>query len=117
MYKLIAILLVCFSTILGFCQSAPAPKYQAASILEVVPLHTTETGNQSTTVYKIVLQTNNSVYVLLYTSPEGPAFVNCAAGMQTTALVGDTSIRVNDMLGRTYEAPIVSRRAVAVAKK
>lgn len=115
MYKYLAILIVCFSTLLGFGQSSP--KYQAASILEVVPLHTTVDEGRSTPVYKISLQINNTVYEVLYTYVASTDTMRYSVGMQIPVLVGENSIKFNDILGRSYEVPIIAKRSTALAKK
>ena len=114
MYKPVAILTVCLFTVLGFSQSAP--KYQAASILEVVALHTTVNEGESAPVYKITLQTSSTVYVGLYTPSASTECIKYAAGMSTTVSVGEQSIIFNDMLGRSYEIAIVSRRPAGAGK-
>ena len=114
MYKRVAILVMCLSTVLGFCQSAP--KYQTASILEVVPLQTTANESDSVPVYKITLQTSSTTYVVLYTYSPNTELVRYSTGMQTTVLVEENSIKFNDILGRTYELPIIGRRPVRASK-
>lgn len=114
MHKYVIILIVCLAAVFGFCQS-PA-KYRAASILEVVPLQTTVDGHANP-VYKISLQTDNAVYVVLYTSNSKNDAMRYAAGMQVPVLVGEKSIKLTDILGQSFEVQILEKRTTALAKK
>jgi len=54
-------------------------------------------------------------YVVLYVPPEGSFkdAVKYQLGLDRLALVGTDTIKYNDMLGKTYEVPIISRRTIA----
>lgn len=114
MRKMIMMLLLVFSTsLLAFSQSKP--KYQAATILDVVPVQTSNDGGTASEVYHISLTLNETVYVVRYVTEEGnsPKYM---AGMQLPVLVGEDTIKFNDLIGHSHEVPIVKRRPAATNK-
>jgi len=114
MRKLATVLLLCLTTLWGFAQSSP--KYQPATIMEVMPLQVAEDGSETTPVYHISLRVKDTVYVVRYNASPGADPVKYAAGTQLLVLVGDDSIKYNDLLGRSFEVPIVKRRPATKAQ-
>lgn len=107
----IGLLLVTFP---GFCQSGS--KYQVASIIEVKQHQAAGAGQSDITSYDVSLKVGETVYVALYTPPLGESEVKYFAGRELLVLVGKSTIRYNDILGRSFEAPILSQRPATQPK-
>ena len=112
-FRLIAI---CLITLPAFCQSSP--QYQVGTILEVKPHQTAQDDKTSEVVsYDVSLKVGDIIYLGLYTPPLGENTVKYAAGRDLLVLVGKKTITYNDILGRTFEVPILSQRPVAEPKQ
>ena len=99
---------------------SPAPQsssdqYQMALILEVKE-HQGQNGNKntdrSTTAYDISLRVKDTVYVVLVDPPPGTVAggLNYLVGTNKLVLIKSATITFNDMLGRSWTAPIISQR-------
>jgi hypothetical protein len=55
----------------------------------------------------------DTIYVVLYTPPLGMNTVRYAGGRDILVLVGKKTITYNDLLGQSYEVPILNRRQAA----
>jgi hypothetical protein len=94
----------------ALCQPSAA-NYQVGSITAVNG-HASGTGDRKVSRYDISVEVGNTLYVVLYTPPDGTYGVNYAAGLDLLVSVGNDTITFNDMLGRTSEVPILSRKAL-----
>jgi len=108
-------LLICASCI---GQSSLA-KWQVATPMQV-KLHSPEARKEAATLgYDVTVRVGNVEYVVLYVPPNAAstskAVVESCLGIDRLVLVGADTIKYNDMLGRTHEVPIISRRTI-VAK-
>jgi hypothetical protein len=63
--------------------------------------------------YDVSVKVGNTIYVVLYTPALREVTAKYAAGRDVLVLVGKSTIRYNDMLGRSYELPIESQRPAA----
>jgi hypothetical protein len=52
---------------------------------------------------------------VLVTPPQGTSTVKYAAGRQVLILVGNKTITYNDLLGRSFDFPILSRTKIATS--
>lgn len=106
---------------------SPAPQsssdqYQMALILEVKE-HQGQMANKnadhSTPVYDVSLQVKDTVYVVLLNPPPGKAAggFNYLAGTNKLVLIKSETITFNDLLGRSWTAPIISQRPAAPNNK
>ncbi len=114
MWKSIATLGLCLVTFPAFCQS-PA-KYQVATILEI-KLHQ-ETGAPASegTSYDVSVKVGNTIYVARYTPRIEESDARHAAGRDLLVQIGNDTITYMDIMGRSYEVPIVSKRQAAQPK-
>jgi hypothetical protein len=110
MRKVMLMLLVCSISSLAFSQSTP--KYQAATVLNVVAVQSAH--DEAPSVYHISVKLDDTVYVVRYVSEDG-ASVKYLAGTQLPILVGEDTIRFNDLLGHSHEVPIVKKRSATIA--
>ena len=54
------------------------------------------------------VRVNGTVYVIRYQDPIGLKAVESATGREVLVLIGEKTITYNDILGHSYEVPIVS---------
>lgn len=105
--SLFCLLLATFST---FGQSTS--KYQVGTITEV-KVHQTA-GNDAAseaTSYDVSLKVGDTIYVVLYAPPLSEENVKYAAGRDVLVLVGQHTIRYNDLLGQSFDVPIESQKS------
>jgi hypothetical protein len=115
MRKPLGIFFICLSVVQSFSQSSS--KYQVGTITEVKIHQSAEkVGASDATSYDVSLKVGNTVYVVLYTPPLREVSVKYSAGRDVLVLVGKSTIRYNDLLGQSYEAPIESQRPLANPK-
>ena len=85
-------------------------KYQPGTIMSVNPHPVASGSDSSVTSYDISLKVGSTTYVVLYTPPPGTYGVEYKAGLDLLVLVGEKTIKFNDMLGNSRTVPIVSRK-------
>ena len=91
--------------------------YQVAIIVGVKP-HQAEANDSSGVMsYEVSLKVDDTIYVVLYTPPLGITTVNYAEGLNLLVQVGEKTISYNDLLGQTFEEPILSRKPVGDVPK
>ena len=116
MLKLIcAAACICLVTFPVFCQSAS--KYEVATIAEVKPHQSTGTSPSDAPSYDVSVRVGDTIYLVLYTDSLGTGTVKYAAGREVLVLVGEKTIRYNNILGQSFEVPIVSRKRAPDAKQ
>jgi hypothetical protein len=112
MRKVVGIFCICLTAFPAFSQSAT--KWQVGTVTEVkIHQPAEKVGGSDATSYDVSLKVGNTVYVVLYTPPLRVETVKYAAGRDLLVLVGKSTIRYNDLLGQSFEAPIESQRPVA----
>jgi Protein of unknown function (DUF2950) len=90
----------------------PQNKWQAATIT-AVRCHEAADADPSVTSCEVSLRVGNTVYVMLYTPPLGIDTVQYATGRDLVVLVGEDTVSYNDILGNSFQSPILSRTTVA----
>jgi hypothetical protein len=106
--------LICLSTLPAASQSTP--KYQVGTIIAVERYRDAGDGYSEVKSYNVSLQVNDTVYVVRYEDTLGLSTVERVAGRDILVLVGEKTITYNDMLGRSFEVPIVSRKPSVPSK-
>ncbi len=91
----------------------PQSKWQAGTITAV---HCDQVADPdpSTTSYEVSLKVGNAVYVAVYKPPFGIDNVPSATGRDLAVLIGENTIMFNDLLGNSFQVPILSRTVVTV---
>lgn len=107
---IVTFFLLCSLTLVGFAQSPS--KYVVGTIMEVTPVQSTVEASEATPVYHISVKVKETVYVVRYNTSSGNESVKYLAGMQLPVLVGEDTIKFNDLLGKSYEVPIVKKKPV-----
>jgi hypothetical protein len=105
---LIAVVFVCCFTLPAVCQSTR--KYQVGTITAVERSRDGGNASSEPTSYDVSVQVNGTVYVVRYKDPLGSNIIEYAAGRDLLVFVGDKTITYNDMLGRSWDVPILSRK-------
>jgi hypothetical protein len=108
MLKLLSIAGIWLATLPAFCQSAP--KYQVGTITEVKLHEPAQDRSSEPATYDVSIKVANTIYVVLYTPLQGVETVKYAAGRDGLVLVGERTIRYNDLLGEPHDLPIESQR-------
>lgn len=115
MKRFVSIFCFCLTTLPAFCQSAS--KYQVGTITEVRIHEAAEkVGASDAASYDVSVKVGDTIYVVLYTPPLREVAVEYAAGRDLLVLVGKSTIRYNDILGRSHVVPIESQRPYANSK-
>jgi hypothetical protein len=92
-------------------------KYEVATIAEVKPHQATGTSPSDAPSYDVSVRVGDAIYLVLYTDSLGTGTVKYAAGREVLVLVGEKTIRYNNILGQSFEVPIVSRKQAPDAKQ
>ena len=93
-------------------QTAGEPQWQVGSITAVQP-YQGPSSDPSATSYKVSLRVGNILYTVVHTPRPGTDIGQYATGRTLVVLIGEGTITYNDILGNSYEVPILSRTAVS----
>lgn len=102
--------LICVSLMVLPSFGQPARNYQVAVIVGVKPHQATADDASGVTRYDVSLKVGGTVYVVLYTPPLGVSTVKYAEGRNLLVVVGEKTISYNDLLGQSFEVPVISRQ-------
>jgi hypothetical protein len=115
MSKLMPVILLWLAALPAFGQSAST--YQVGTITAVKPHQSAvETGSDAVS-YDVSLRVGDTIYQLVYTPPLGASSIKYAAGRNLLVLVGENTIRYNNIAGESFEVPIVSRESANDGKQ
>jgi hypothetical protein len=115
MLKTICAICICLAAFTAFGQAAS--KYQVATIIDVKAHQSADDGVSEAASYEVSLKVGDTVYLVIYTPPLGMNTVKYSAGRDVLVLVGKDTITYNDLVGQSFESPIVSRKSVKDAKQ
>ena len=111
MMKLMGAICICLMVVSCFGQS---PRHYQVAVIVGVKSHQAEPDDTSgVSRYEVSLKVGDTVYVVLYTPPLGVTTVKYAEGLNLLVVVGEKTISYNDLLGQTFEVPIISRKRAA----
>ena len=113
MRRLICVICIGFGTIPALCQSAS--KYQVGTITDVKTHQTVGKTSSDVVSYDVSLKVGDTIYLVLYKPPLGMNTVKYSAGRDLLVLVGKKTITYNDLLGQSFEVPIISQRPAGTA--
>jgi hypothetical protein len=114
MPRVVAIILWCLLPLAVVAQVQSA--YQIATIVSVKPHQTSTAAAPDSKSYDVTLRVSDLELVVLATPPEDVGTIKYAAGRQVLILVGDKTITYHDLLGRSFDVPILSRTKIASAQ-
>lgn len=89
----------------------PQSKWQAGTIT-AVRYHLVADADPSITSYEVSVKVGNTVYVAVYTPPFGIDNVPFATGRDIEVLIVKNTLMFNDLLGNSFQVPILSRTIV-----
>jgi hypothetical protein len=113
MRRLICVLCLCLGTFPALCQSAS--KYQVGTITDVKTHQAVGKASSDVVSYDVSLKVGNTIYLVLYTPPLGMNTVKFSVGRDLLVLVGKRTVTYNDLLGQSFEVPIISQRPAGIA--
>ncbi len=89
-------------------------KWQVATIMNIKSYPPAAEDNAPAGRHYVTVRVENTEYVVLYVPPDATQkdVVEYHPGMDGLVLLGADSMKYNDMLGRTREVPIISRRTI-----
>lgn len=115
MSKLVSVIFLWLAALAAFGQ--PASKYQVATIMAVKPHQSTSETGSDPVSYDVSVRVDDTIYQTTYTPPPGAASIKYAAGRNLLVLVGENTIRYNNIAGESFEVPIVSRKSINNGKQ
>ncbi len=115
MWRLIGVISLCLITFPAFSQSSS--KYQVATIMDVKVHEVAANSAPDLTSYDVSVKVGDTLYVVLYTPPLGEIEVKYFAGRELLVRVNKNTLSYNDLLGKSYEAPIQSQRPATPPKR
>jgi hypothetical protein len=86
-------------------------KYQVGTIT-AAQCHQADDADARVTSCEVSVRVGNTAYGVLYAAPVGSDNVRYETGRELLVLVGEDTITYNDMLGNSFQVPILSRAAV-----
>ena len=93
-------------------KTAGKPRWQVGTITAVQPYEGSP-SEPSATSYKVSVRVGNIVYAVVHTPRPGTDIGQYATGRSLPVLIGEGTITYNDILGNSYEVPILSRTTVS----
>jgi hypothetical protein len=115
MSKLIWAVCILLASLPAYCQSDSS--YQVGVITEVKQHGSSPGSDSAVPSYDISLRVGDTIYQVLYTPPFDTGTVKYAAGRELLVHVGEKTITYNDILGRSFEVPIVSQKSAPDSKQ
>ena len=107
--RLLLAALIC-STSLSALAQAPSSNYQRGTITAVTAhQNTSEESGRDIARYDVSVKVGNTLYVVLFTPPNGSNSVEYATGIDMLFLVGDDALTFNSMVSGKTEMPILRR--------
>jgi hypothetical protein len=107
---LLAILFLCLPILVLAQTSATSSQYQPATIIAVNPHPSAGNSNRADALYEVSVKVNQTLYVVVTTSPPPSGTIQYAVGREVLVRVGEDTITWNDIMGESHEVPIISRR-------
>lgn len=92
-------------------ETASASKYQVGTIT-AAQCHEAADADPSVASCEVSVRVGNTAYGVLYAAPFGTNNVRYQTGRELLVLVGEDTITYNDMLGNSFQVPILSRATV-----
>ena len=111
------IILLCIATVRAPCQMTSS-EYQPGTIMKVTT-HQRAPGELDDHIarYDVEVKVGNTVYLVLYTPPNGANGVQYSAGLGLLVLVGGHTLTFNSRLSGTTEVPILRREALPIQRE
>ncbi len=117
MFKHLAVIFLCLSSLSTLGQTSSSNRYQVGTITAVIA-HQNAPGETADNVarYEVSIKIASTSYVVLYTPPSGVNSVEYSVGMDRLFLVGSDTLTFNSPLSGKTEVPILRREALPQQK-
>lgn len=115
MFKVMYLICICLVTLPVFCESGS--KYEVATITDVKPHQAGDNKPSDAVRYDVSVKVNDTIYLTLYTDTTGAGTIKYVAGRDLLVHVGKDTITYNDILGRSQDVPIISRKPAMNTKQ
>jgi len=86
-------------------------KWQVGTIMSVAE-HPADEKDSSVRKYDVSVKVGKTMYVVLFTPPDGTDTITHRAGIDLLVSVGQKTMAFNSLLGRKMEVPILSRKPI-----
>ena len=113
MLKHIWVVCIFLASVSGYGQSKP--HYEVATVVEVKQ-HTAATDTTPGT-YEVWVRVGDTIYQTLYTPLFDTGTVQHAPGHDLLVRIEEKTITYNDILGRSFSVPIISKKPAVDNKK
>ncbi|MFZ0706351.1 MAG: hypothetical protein WAM71_12160 [Candidatus Korobacteraceae bacterium] len=114
---LLGTVLLCLPVLVLAQASAPASRYQPATITQVKLHQSGDNSAPGDAVYEVSVKVNGTTYVVLTKSPSGDSTILYASGRELLVHIDENTITWNDILGQSHEAPIITKGPIADSSK
>lgn len=94
----------------ALCQSTSP--YQVGTIMQVKVHEPTDAKEGSVKRYDISVRVGKTIYLVLFTPPEGQSIVEYKTGLDLPVSVEDKNMKFADALGRPMTVPILSQKPI-----
>jgi len=111
MRRWFGVILMCVVVLCAFGQTY-SPKYQPGTIMAVTEHHNPDQRDPDSRQYDVSIKVGNSIFVVLFTPPNGSNTVTQALGDELLVLVGSKTLTFNNASVKT-EVPILSRETLS----
>jgi len=112
MHKLFWSVILVSISLPGLCQT-PAAKYQPGTIMAVTRhQNSAAEGDSGVARYDVSIKVGNTLYVGLYTPPDGSNQVEYSAGLERLVSVGTDTLTLSSSRNGTVEVPILRRETL-----
>jgi len=101
---------------IGTAVSQSNAPYQVGCILQVKN-HGSTVQEGGMRRYDVSVKVGNTVYIVLYTAPEGSDIAPYKVGLDFPVQIDGETMRFSDALGRPMSVPIIGRTQMAEDKK
>ena len=106
--KLLRVVLL--SLVVSSCFGQASPRYQVAVIVDVKPHPDAAENTSSVISYDVSVKVDETIYTVLYKPKFDLGTIKYAAGRSLLVVVGEKTISYNDLLGQSFEVPIINRK-------
>jgi hypothetical protein len=114
MLRTTCVVCICLAALSAVCESGA--KYEVGTIIAVTS-HPSATDDPLSGVatYEVSVKVADTIYMVLYTDTLGTKAVRYAGGQELMVHVGKGTITYNDILGQSYDVPIIGRKTATHA--
>jgi hypothetical protein len=113
MLRLLGVVCICVAAFSAFGQSDSG--YQVATIVDVKTHQAISEKASDKASYDVSVKVGGTIYVVWYTPPYGIDTVEHKTGRNLLVHVGKNAITYTDLLGQSFDVPIISQKPATLA--